>query len=71
MSIKVVKQKKENSSDIARRFIKTIKKSGLLLEMRKKQYQTKELSPTMKKAAALKKIKAKKEYDAKRKLGKI
>lgn len=71
MPIKVVKQKKENSQDIAKRFIKTVKKSGVLLEMRKNAYSKREKSRNLLKRSALVRIKRKQNFEELKKMGKI
>lgn len=71
MPIKIIKQKKETSQDVAKRFIKTVKKSGMLLELRKKSFQTREKSHTLKKRNALIRLENKAKYESLRKMGKI
>ncbi len=71
MPIKVTKKPKESSVDLAKRFSKTVKKSGVLLEMRKKAFFIRKKSDNMRKRSALRKIKLKETFLLKRKLGKI
>ncbi|MFA5165724.1 MAG: hypothetical protein WC449_00260 [Candidatus Paceibacterota bacterium] len=71
MPIRIVKQKKENSQDIAKRFIKTVKKSGVLLEMRKKAYNKREKSRNLLKRSALVRIKRRQDFEELKKMGKI
>lgn len=69
MVIEVNRKKNENSQSLIRRFTKSVKKSGILLQARKTRYRTKEKSDQLKKRDALKKQELRKEYDKKRKLG--
>lgn len=71
MAIKINKKSKENSQDLAKRFTKAVKKSGVLLEMRKKAYVKREKSKNLKKRVALRKIQLRAEYEQKKKLGKV
>ena len=71
MPIRIVKQKKENSLDVAKRFIKTVKKSGVLLEMRSKAYKVREKSKNMKKRSALNRIASQERFEQLKKLGKL
>ncbi len=61
----------ENSQSLLRRFSKRIKKSGILLEARKKAYKKRNLSSQLKKRAALRREKLKKEYQKMAKMGKF
>ncbi len=61
----------ESSQSLIRRFSKKIKKSGILLEARKKAYKKRSLSPQLKKRAALRREKLKKEYQTMAKMGKF
>jgi len=56
---------------VAKRFIKTVKKSGVLLEMRSKAYKVREKSKNMKKRSALNRIASQERFEQLKKLGKI
>jgi len=71
MSLRVKKQEKENSQSLIRRFTKSIKQSGILLEARKSLFLEKEKSREMKKRSALRREMLKREYERLKKLGKI
>lgn len=71
MPVRIIKQKKENSQDVAKRFIKAVKKSGVLLEMRKKAYRKRVKSRNLQKRAALVRIASREKYEMLKKLGKI
>lgn len=71
MPIKISKKTKESSQDLAKRFTKAVKKSGILLEMRKKAFAKREKSKNLKKRTALRKIQLRKDYEIKKKLGKV
>lgn len=71
MPIRIIKQKKENSADVAKRFIKTVKKSGVLLEMRSKAHKVRVKSKNMRRRAALNRIASQERYEKLKKLGKI
>ncbi len=69
MVIEVNRKQNESNQSLIRRFTKSVKKSGVLLQARKTRYWTKEKSAQLKKRDALKKQELRKEYDKKRKLG--
>jgi ribosomal protein S21 len=70
MSIEVKKEGRENSQALIRRFTKKVKKSGVLVRARKSRfYQPPLKSKEMKKKAALRREKLKKEYQKLVKLG--
>ena len=71
MPIRIIKQKKENSADVAKRFIKSVKKSGVLLEMRSKAHKVRVKSKNMRRRAALNRIASQERYEKLKKLGKI
>jgi hypothetical protein len=57
MAIEVRKKDKENAQNLAHRFTKTVRQSGLLLQVRSKQFAKKQKSDLAKKKSALRKIK--------------
>lgn len=71
MPIKIVRRPKESSQDVAKRFSKTVKKSGILLEMRKKAFKIRAKSDKVKKKSALRRIELRKKYEKLKKLGKF
>jgi ribosomal protein S21 len=71
MVIEVNRQQNENNQSLIRRFTKSVKKSGVLIQARKIRYRIKPKSDQLKKKEALKKKELSKEYQEKRKLGKI
>lgn len=56
MSVKVTKQPRENSQNIIRRFTKAIKKSGILIEARKKQFLAPRKNRRSQKVSALRRL---------------
>lgn len=71
MAIKITKKTKESSQELAKRFTKAVKKSGVLLEMRKKAFATREKSKNLNKRSALRRIQLRENYEQQKKLGKI
>jgi len=71
MPLKVEKQSKESSQNLVRRFTQKIKKSGILLEARRKLFHQREKSWKRKKESALRREQKKKEYENLKKSGKI
>lgn len=72
MPLKVKRQPKESTQSLIQRFLWKVKKSGILLEARKRMfYQRKKKSWQMKKRSALYREQKRKEYEKLKKLGKI
>jgi len=72
MPLEVRKQSnRETSQSLIRRFSQKIKKSGILLEARKRRFKIRTKSNQLKKRSALRREKKKKEYDELKKLGKV
>jgi len=71
MPLEVQKQNRESSQNLIRRFSQRLRKSGVLLEARKRRYKTGEKSRQLKKRSALRRREKKKEYEKLRKLGRI
>ncbi len=69
MALKIEKKERETTQSVIRRFSRAIKGSGILKEARKRRFFQKELNDTAKKAAALRRIRSKEEYERKEKLG--
>ena len=62
MPVSVKKNKGENSQRIVYRFIKAAKKSGVLLEVRKRMYRRRQPNDTKRRASALHRLDKQKEY---------
>ena len=71
MPLKVQKQGKESPQNLIRRFAQKIRKSGILLEVRKRMFKEREKSWQLKKRSALRREEKKREYEKLKKLGKI
>ena len=71
MALEILKQERETSQSLVRRFQKRIQRSGLLLQARKIRFRQRRKSEQMKKRAALRREELKKEYEKLKKLGKI
>lgn len=59
MALKVTKKEKETSQSLAHRFTKTVRQSGVLLELRKKQYHKRAKSALAKKRSAIRRVEVK------------
>ncbi|MFC1789534.1 hypothetical protein ACFLYY_00985 [Patescibacteria group bacterium] len=70
MVLKVIKQERETSQALIRRFSDGIKRSGILLKARTRRFNQRKKSPSMQKKSALRKVELKKEHEKLRKLGK-
>ena len=71
MPLRANRQDKESPQNLIRRFSQKIKKSGILLEARKKQFRKREKSSQLRKRSALRREKKRREYEKLKKLGKI
>jgi hypothetical protein len=71
MPLKVKKKDKENNQSLVRRFSQKMKRSGILLEARDKQFKKRTKSNQLKKRAALRREDLKKKYKELKKMGKI
>ena len=71
MPLETLKQDRETSHSLVRRFQKRVQQSGLLLRARKIRFKERKKSEQMKKRAALRREELKKEYEKLKKLGKI
>jgi hypothetical protein len=71
MPLEILKQERETSQSLARRFQKRVQQSGLLLRARKIRFKERKKSEQMKKRAALRREELKKEYEKLKKLGKV
>ena len=71
MPLKVQKQNRESTQSLVRRFSQKMRKSGILLEARKKQFKRREKSSQLKKRTALRREKLRNKYEKLKKLGKL
>jgi len=71
MVIEIQKKEKETSQSLVRRFSRRLRRSGILLRMRRSQFYKRSKSNQLKKRAALRKEELKKDYEKKKKLGKL
>lgn len=71
MSLEIRKKPRENAQAMMRRFQKAVQQSGILLEVRKRQFVKRVKSSNLQKESALRKIETKKKYETLKKLRKI
>ena len=71
MPLEVKRQGNESSQSVIRRFLQKLRRSGILLEKRKRQFKQREKSRQLKKRSALRRLKKKEEYEKLKKLGRI
>jgi ribosomal protein S21 len=69
MPVEVKKSERESSHGLIRRFSKKIQRSGVLLRARAGRFRKRQKSKEMRKRAALRREKLKKEYEKLKKLG--
>jgi len=69
--LKVEKSDKENPRQLAGRFSRSIRKSGLLYRVKKSRFRQRPKSTKLKKEAALRRIEKRAEYKRMEKLGKV
>ena len=69
MPLAVQKQGKESTQNLVRRFTQKLRKSGILFEVRRRQFRKKSKSKPLVKRSALRRIKKQKEYIEMRKMG--
>lgn len=69
MPVEVKKSERENSQSLIRRFTRKVQQSGILLRARKSRFYQRQKSKKMRKKAALRREKLKKEYEKLKKLG--
>lgn len=70
MSLEIKKKQRENVQAMMRRFQKAVQQSGILLEVRKRQFIKRDKSDNMQKKAALRRIENKKKYELIKKMKK-
>jgi len=71
MPLKAKKQNKESTQGLIRRFSRKMRKSGILIEARKRRFEKRTKSPQLKKRAALRKNELKEKYEELKKLGRL
>jgi len=69
--IKVEENSNNNPRQLVNRFIRKVKKSGILLEAKEKMYRKRPLSDKLKKRKALRREELRKYYEKLKKLGKL
>jgi len=69
MPLKVEKQARESSQNLARRFAQKVRKSGILLEAKKRRFKKRPKSRQLKKRSALRREAKKAEFARKKRLG--
>lgn len=70
MSLEIKKKQRENVQAMMRRFQKAVQQSGILLEVRKRQFVKRDKSGNMQKKAALRRMENKKKYEIIKKMKK-
>lgn len=70
MPLEIKKKQRENVQAMTRRFQKAVQQSGILLEVRKRQFVKRGKSDNMQKKAALRRMENKKKYELIKKMKK-
>ncbi len=70
MALEVRKKDKESSQNLIHRFTKVVRQSGILLELRSKQFKRRAKSTLAKKRSALRRVKLRAEKRREEKLAK-
>lgn len=70
MALEIRKKQRENVQAMMRRFQKAVQQSGILLEVRKRQFVKRVKSDNMQKKSALRKVETKKKYELIKKMKK-
>ena len=71
MALEVEKKDKENNSSLVHRFTRSVIQSGIIREARSRRFFTRSVSKNARKKDALRKVRAKAEYEKKVKLGEV
>ncbi len=71
MALEVKRKEKENNSSLVHRFTRSVIQSGIIREARSRRFFARPLSKTARKRSALRKVRAKAEYERKWKMGEI
>lgn len=67
----IEKKERENPRQLVSRFIRSLRKSGVVFRAKEARYNKRSLSRSLKKKAALRREEIKKKYEQLEKLGKI
>lgn len=70
MSLEIHRKEKETPQGLVQRFTKMVRQSGVLLEIKKRQFHKRPKSHLSKKEAALRREEIKKEYERSKKMSK-
>lgn len=71
MALEIKKQERETTQALIRRFTKSMQRSGILMQARKRRYQARPKSQSTKRKAALRRLESKAQYEKLRKLGQL
>lgn len=71
MPLKAKKQNRESTQSLIRRFSRKMRKSGILLEARKRRFVKREKSQQLKKRTALRRNELQEKYEKLKKLGRL
>ncbi len=71
MALEVQKKDRENNNSLVHRFTRSVIQSGIIKEARSRRFRIRPLSKNAKKKAALRKVRAKIEYDKKLRMGQL
>ncbi len=71
MALEVKRKEKENNSSLVHRFTRSVMQSGIIREARSRRFRIRPISKNAKKKNALRKVRAKAEYERKLKMGEI
>lgn len=71
MTLEVTRKPRESVQSLIRRFTQAVRRSGILIQARKVQFQKEPKSKTAKKKEALRREELRKHYEKLKKLGKI
>jgi ribosomal protein S21 len=71
MALEAKKQERETTQSLIRRFTKRVQRSGILIRARKSRFHQRSKSRQMRKEAALRREKLRKDYEKLKKLGKL
>ncbi len=71
MALEVQKKDRENNNSLVHRFTRSVIQSGIIKEARSRRFRIRPLSKNARKKAALRKVRAKVEYDKKLRMGQL
>lgn len=70
MVLEIRKKERETSQNLVHRFTKAVRQSGILLEMRKRQFHKRTKSDLATKRSAIRREESRKEYEKAKKMSK-